>query len=72
MREAFRRDMRLMWPNGPASAHQHRDIVRVFAMGWCDALMAVGAKEAVEAFVREFASISDPNWWPGESWVWWE
>lgn len=71
MRSKCLADMKLMWPHGPADREQHRDVIRIYAMGWCDALMAAGNKAAVEAWTREFAHIAEVSWFPDSSWQWW-
>jgi len=72
MKEQFLEDMRRLWPGGCVSAYQHRDLVRVFAMGWCDALMHAGAADEVLRWGEQFGAIADENWWPDQSWRWWE
>ena len=71
MKEAFLQSMRLIYPQGVDNAYQHRDVVRIYSMGWCDALMAADQKQAVAAWVEEFRPLADLNWWPDASWRWW-
>ena len=70
MKAKFLEDMRFLWPNGVEDRGQHRDIIRVYAMGWGSALMATGDKAAVEKWVEEYAVIAAPGWWPDLSWEW--
>jgi hypothetical protein len=73
MKEAFKRDMRFLYPAGLGSDeyHQFRDLIRVFSMGWCDALMAHNLTDAVEQWTKEFRPIAEAGWFPDDSWKWW-
>lgn len=71
MKAAFLKSMRYLYPDGPGSAQQHRDLVKCYSMGWCDSLVADGNSEAVDAWTREFKFLADLNWWPDASWKWW-
>lgn len=73
MKEAFKLSMRFMFPNGlnwQADKYQWRDLIRVFSMGWCDALMHVDNKPAVKQWVDKYKGLADLNWWPDDSWRW--
>lgn len=63
--------MRYMYPTGPGNAHQHRDLIKCYSMGWHDALMSVGDFEEAKAWLEEFKFLADLNWWPDNSWKWW-
>lgn len=73
MKKAFLEDLKHMWPQGlhPSEKSQWRDIIRVYMMGWCSALMSQGAVEQVAEWTKEFRPLADPNWWPDDSWRWW-
>lgn len=73
MKEAFINDMRNLWPEGlrPDEKSQWRDIIRVYSMGWCSALISHGDKAKVADWIIEFRPIADLNWWPDNSWKWW-
>lgn len=71
MRAAFLRCMKLQYPMGPASAYQHRDLIRCFSTGWVEALKDVDNCGAVQDWMNEYAATADPNWWPGREWQWW-
>jgi hypothetical protein len=71
MKEQCMRALKMSYPDGVGTAQQHRDIIRVYAIGWGDSLKASGNLIALEAFRTEFAYIADPNWWPNETWAWW-
>lgn len=74
MKEAFLKDMLVQYPQGLnpiTEKHQWRDLIRAFAMGWCDALMSVNARDKVAEWVEEFRPLSDHNWWPDMTWAWW-
>lgn len=73
MREAFLRDMKLLYPHGldwERDKSQHRDLIHVFSMGWCDALMSVDAREAAKQLFWYLQHTADLNWWPDASWRW--
>lgn len=63
--------MKLAYPHGVGTAQQHRDIIRVYFIGWGDCLKAQGDTIALEEFVKVFGYIADLNWWPDNSWCWW-
>ena len=71
MKEQLLHAMKLMYPNGVNSAQQHRDVIRVYVVAWGDALKYSGSLIALEAHKEECLKLSDPNWWPDNSWVWW-
>lgn len=71
MKRKFLEGMRLMYPEGNVSRIQHRDLIRVYAMGWCDCLAADENWAAVGEWTSEFAPLVDFNWWPDASWNWW-
>jgi len=70
VRESFLRDMKLIYPDGVDNREQHRDLVRTYSMGWVSSLMEVGNREAIEKWVKDFAYLSKPGWWPDLSWEW--
>ena len=71
MKQAFLESIRYMYPEGVDDLHQMRDLIRIYSMGWCDALMHHEDKEGVEKWFAECKVISDLNWWPDDSWKWW-
>lgn len=71
MKDAFILSMQHIYPGGVDNMHQMRDLVRVYSMGWCDALMARGDKAAVQAWCTEFGPISATGWFPDATWKWW-
>lgn len=72
MKEAFLAAAVRMWPAGLADApRMHRDVVRVYSMGWLDAAIAVDARHVVIDATVDCKQMADPNWWPDPSWKWW-
>jgi hypothetical protein len=71
MKESFLKSAKLMYPDGVSQAYQHRDLVRVYSIGWCDALVNSGDMERVRQWTEEFKPLADLNWWPDDSWKWW-
>jgi hypothetical protein len=63
--------MKLIYPDGVSSQEQLRDLIRVFSMGWLEALMLNECKGAVELWVRQYSKTTDVSWWPDDSWKWW-
>lgn len=73
MKDAFKRSMVWMWPNGTidmSCPEQWRDLVRVFSMGWIEALKSVGHYAEIEQQMIAYNAICDPNWMPDASWDW--
>jgi len=74
MKEAFLESIRMIYPDGLdvlTDGYQWRDIVRIYSMGWADALMATGQKEKLEEWLLEAKALTDENWMPDSSWRWW-
>ncbi len=71
MKAAFLGAMRYLYPDGPANAHQQRDLIRCFSMGWYHALEETGQNTLAVRWLEENAWLKDFNWWPDESWKWW-
>lgn len=71
MKQTFLKSIRHMYPAGVADAHQQRDLIRCYAIGYCDSLIERGDREAVKSLVPEMAAMADENWWPDSSWKWW-
>lgn len=74
--EAFRQRlftcMRMIYPQGPSSAYQHRDVIRCFSMGWAEALIAANCREGLAQWTEEWKLCAEENWWPGPEWAWWQ
>lgn len=71
MKESFLKSIRHMYPVGVGNAHQHRDLVRCYCMGYTDSLIERGDSAAVESLVPQLSRMADINWWPDSSWKWW-
>jgi hypothetical protein len=77
----FLRSAKVGYPQGARDLVQMRDIIRVYAMGWFDALMEtttdVDANSRLPALVRlkelekNMAVLHATDWWPDRSWKWW-
>jgi hypothetical protein len=71
VKERFLKAMAFMYPDGvPWGGHQHRDLVRIFMMGYGEALMATGQDEEMAQFIFDWKHTADVNWWPDETWRW--
>lgn len=70
-RTAFKDAMAHLWPNGVSDRRQVRDVIRIYAMGVVDALMALDKLDAVDACVQWMETIVDEQWMPDDSWNWW-
>ena len=71
MKEKFLDCMRHLYPTGtPENQHAHRDMIRVFAMGWIESLLAAGQEQLADAWLQEYTPMADLDWWPDESWSW--
>lgn len=69
MQEKFKADLRLLYPDGLENSHQHRDLVKVWLMGF---LAAVDIHDEVRPFVLAIIKpLTDFNWWPDDGWKWW-
>jgi hypothetical protein len=64
--------LRAAYPKGVGSAQQHRDTIRLYMCGWMDSLVFGSRGQEITDLLPEVRRISDPNWWPDESWVWWD
>jgi hypothetical protein len=76
MKELCKMSLRFLWPHGIPNPHQHRDVIRAYAMGWGDVLTGLWisgtiSKAASDRWSEELAAIADPDWLPDESWQWW-
>ncbi len=73
MKEAYLHCMSLLFPDGlPNAEEQHRDTIKIFSMGWAEALKKNNDKEGLTEWVVLCQPISKPNWWPDDSWKWWD
>ncbi len=63
---AFLRCLEHLYPDGITNKHQHRDLLKVFLMGWIEAAHQNGfeARDAL-AIAKQ---ATDYNWWPDPSW----
>jgi hypothetical protein len=71
MKEACLTHLRISYPKGVDTAQQHRDIIRIFAIGYAAGMQATKGNITVE-LDTELKRLADMNWWPDESWVWWK
>jgi len=72
MRCAFLSDAAGMYPKGLAhERRQHRDMIRIYASGWLAAALAAGNRAMVLAVTPYCNKMRDPNWWPDDTWLWW-
>lgn len=71
MKAKFLECMKYMYPEGITNQHQHRDLIRVFGMGWLECLLATNQDQVASAWLEEWSPYVDLNWWPDESWQWW-
>lgn len=61
-----------MYPQGLAEdPKQHRDVIRVYTMGWRDAVITAKDRGMVLDVASDCKRMADPNWWPDKSWRWW-
>jgi hypothetical protein len=71
MKAKFRECMREIFPEGPpANQHQHRDMIRVFSMGWLESLLTTGQDQIADAWLQDYVPMAHVDWWPDESWRW--
>lgn len=73
MKEAFLKAMAEVWPGGldwQNDKRQHRDMIRLFTMGWMEALESLGKEEECRLLYEEYKYLSDYNCWPDETWRW--
>lgn len=70
--ETFQASMRTMYPEGLNNPLQHRDVCRLYFMGYIDSLTH-GVKEAKHAAVllHYFEQIHVETWMPTKLWCWW-
>ena len=66
----FLQCMEFLYPDGLADKHQHRDLVKVFLMGWIEACHFTG--ENAQDALAVAKQATDFNWWPNKSWEWWQ
>lgn len=78
MRLCFLKVMHLMYPNVEQllitgmDPDQLRDVVRVFSLGWCEALIISNNGPCIEDWkLRYGCRINSPDWYPGPEWQWW-
>jgi|HubBroStandDraft_5_1064220.scaffolds.fasta_scaffold828689_2 hypothetical protein len=71
MKEAFKRSMVFLYPQGADNIHQWRDLVRTFVMGWNEALMKREDREGLLIAMDVTKSITDKFWFPDKTWKWW-
>lgn len=66
--------MKVVWPNGAANEKRHRDMCRVFILGYVEALALAGFDEIVDALLTSptIEVSKEPDWSPGLEWVWWD
>jgi len=73
MKKIFLESIRFVWPEGVGDRRQMRVIIRVYSMGWVDALMATKQTEDLADWVENACSMmNDPAWMPDDSWIWWK
>ena len=65
---AFLRSMKYLYPDGIENRQQHRDLVKVFLMGWIESAHKNGFEAGDALAIAKQAT--DYNWWPGPSWNW--
>jgi hypothetical protein len=63
--------MRLLYPDGVVSHEQLRDLIRVFSIGWVEALMLNECVAGVEAWAKDYKHTTEEGWFPDDSWKWW-
>lgn len=73
MKAAFLIAAQSMWPEGLAGQpRMHRDVIRVYSMGWLDAATAAESRHLTIDATVDRRQMADPNWWPDASWIWWQ
>ncbi len=70
MKDAFKRDMLYIYPDGVDNPTQHRDLIRTYSMGWASALVSVGSEDALRRWTEEATLIVSEKWMPDLSWEW--
>ncbi len=71
MKLRFREAMKLMWPGGVDDPLMFRDVIRIFSMGWAEAMMKTDNCEEISSYVTNFRAIAQQDWMPDDSWKWW-
>lgn len=79
IKRTFRSSMKHIYPDGDIGSKQLRDLCRVFIMGWVGAVLDPKDNEEGGGMITgvwptddpEFKRVTDENWWPDDSWKWW-
>lgn len=72
MRESLFRSIRFIYPQGVDNLEQFRDIIRIYYMGYIDAMMKVGNKSEIEKAYEFGRQMCAKEWLPDSSWQWWD
>lgn len=73
MKKSFLNEIHYLFPGGlnwDTMKRQHRDIIHIYSMGWIEALLKHGNDAAVRSAAEFCKPMTDPNWWPDDSWRW--
>ena len=81
LKAEFKRCAKIVFPPAKfprgVGAEQHRDMVRMFAMGWTQALVRlIPFSEEARTLAAEYTHtvgqvISNADWFPDSTWNWW-
>lgn len=67
----FRSTMLLIYPDGVSNAKHHRDICKIYIMGYINALGSGGLNQHELEYLNILKFTTDFNWWPDKKWQWW-
>ena len=71
IKQTFLHEIPKLYPLcGIITDQQLRDMIFVFAMGWCEALAQFPGSKEYAASLDEIEPIVKPNWIPDKSWRW--
>lgn len=73
MKSAFLADMAKQYGDDGSkiSIQQHRDLIRIYMMGYVTAMHRFSTPDAIEQWKQVYLPTFDANWWPGPDWRWW-
>lgn len=71
MKATFIHLIRQQYPDGIPSMEQHRDLIRVFYMGYVSALLRTSSTDVVKRFEEDYAEVREAKFVPDDSWKWW-
>jgi len=71
MKEHFKQAFLLAFGNSSVTPQTLAVLIKVFAMGWRESLLAKSLNDDALTAISECSMFHEENWSPDESWHWW-